>query len=118
MTQPRALMTRSQLCHATGALQAEKAALQRRQKIINDEIKDLHRAISALDADSIMVSDHAVVRWLERRQGLDLDGIRAQIAAVARPHIGTVGPVPLGDGLVMLIDGNRVVTIKPEGEKG
>jgi hypothetical protein len=117
MTQPRALMTRSQLCHAAGALQAQRTALQRRQKLISDEIKDVHRAISALDAADIMVSDHAVVRWLERQKGLDLEAVRAEIAAVAQPHIGTAGTVPLGNGLVMLIDGNRVVTIMPAGEK-
>lgn len=117
MTQPRALMTRSQLCHAAGALKAQQTALQRRQKVVSDELKDVQRAISALDASAIMVSDHAVVRWLERLHGLDLETLRAEIASAAKPHIGTVGTVPIGKGLVMLIDGNRVVTIMPEGEK-
>jgi hypothetical protein len=40
------------------------------------------------------------------------------LAHLARPHIGTIGRVPLGDGLVMVIDGCRVVTIMPEGDKG
>jgi hypothetical protein len=118
MTQPRDLMTRTQLRHAAGALQAQITAGQRRQAVLSAELKEVHRAISALDSDPIVVSDHAVVRWLERRQGLDLDAIRAQIAAEARPHIGTIGRVPLGDGLVMVIDGCRVVTIMPEGDKG
>ena len=117
MTQPRDLMTRSQLCHAAGALQAQRTALQKRQKIIADELKDVQREISALDAQNVMVSDHAVVRWLERMEGLDLEAVRAKIASEAKPHLGTVGTVALGGGLVMLIDRNRVVTIMPEGEK-
>jgi hypothetical protein len=117
MTQPRDLMTRSQLCHAAGALEAQRTALQKRQKIIAHDLKDVQRAISALEAQEIVVSDHAVVRWLERREGLDLEAVRARIAAEAKPHIGTVGTVPLGGGLVMLIDRTRIVTIMPEGEK-
>lgn len=117
MTLPRHLMTRSQLCHEAGALNAQRAALAKRQKVIAAEIKEVSRAISALDSSAILVTDHAVVRWLERCNGLDLEGVRAQIAAEARPHVGAKGRVPLGDGLVMLIDGHTVVTIMAEGEK-
>jgi hypothetical protein len=98
-------------------MNAQKSALQKRQKIIADELKDVHRAISALDAQEVMVSDHAVVRWLERREGLDLEAVRARIAHEAKPHIGTTGTVSIGGGLVMLIDMNRVVTVMPEGDK-
>ena len=117
MTLPRHLMSRSQLCHEAGALKAQQNALAKRQKIIAAEIKDVNRAISALDAEAILVTDHAVVRWLERRNGLDLEGVRAQIEEEARPHVGAKARVPLGDGLVMLLDGHTVVTIMPEGEK-
>lgn len=33
----------------------------------------------------IFVSDHAVLRWLQRRHGLDIEAIRAAIAARVAP---------------------------------
>lgn len=110
-------MTRSKLCHEAGAIKAEIAATQKRQKVLGDQLKAIHRQISALDASEVVVTDHAVVRWLERMNGLDLEGVRAQIADAARPHIGAHERVSLGNGLVMLIDGHRVVTIMPEGTR-
>lgn len=64
---------------------------------------------------AIRVSDHAVVRWLERVYGLDMDELRARIADV--PGLSTA--VKLGatrvpvDGLVYCFEENTLVTISP-----
>lgn len=39
------------------------------------------------DAERIVVTDHAVVRYLERMEGLDLESTRQKIAAMARRAI-------------------------------
>lgn len=109
--------TRSELCHRIGALDAERKVQMRRQAEMTAEKKALSRAISELDNDPITVTDHAVVRWLERRCGVDIEAIRSEIAGLAVPHIGARGTVAVGAGLVMLIDGTKVVTIMPEGVK-
>ncbi len=114
MTTPTKLMSRSQLCHMIGSLNAQKVAMQKRTALINAEIKKANAAVSALDKEDIMVSDHAVVRWLERHKGMDLEAVRNDIIKAARPHVNGKSEIDLGDGLILLMDGFRVVTIMPK----
>lgn len=54
----------------------------------------------------LIVSDHAVVRYLDRIGGFDIEGLRHQIAMRLQPHAdrGTQGVVL--DGHSFLIDQN------------
>jgi hypothetical protein len=59
------------------------------------------------------VSDHAVLRYLERAKGFDMEAVRQHIADVCR------GPVNIGatciqaEGVKFEISGGRVVTCTP-----
>lgn len=60
-----------------------------------------------------VVTDHALLRWLERVEGLDLDGLRKQIAAHAR--VGErwgAKSVVVGGGKLVLTDGVVVTVLR------
>ena len=74
---------------------------------------------------TLRVSDHALLRFLERAGGLDAEALRASIAAGlergfrAAKRIGLKdGEVHIrADGLVYVIRDDTVVTIRPDGPR-
>jgi hypothetical protein len=64
---------------------------------------------------AILVSDHAVLRWLERVEGYDIEGLRAdiaRIAAIGKAHRAPV--VIVGRGKVVMNEENTgVLTVLP-----
>lgn len=62
---------------------------------------------------TIAVSDHAVLRWLERSAGLDIDAVRAAIAGCAEVGRGLGARIVVVQGvkLVLSADRRRVVTV-------
>lgn len=69
---------------------------------------------------SVMVSDHALVRWMERTGLVDLEPIRQAIAlsihraTSAAEQIGASEYLVLADGLVFVVRNSVVVTVVPE----
>ena len=67
------------------------------------------------------ISDHALVRFLERAGGLDVDQLRSAIgASLARAHtaaveIGGGDHLIVADGLTWVVRGGVVVTVAPRG---
>lgn len=57
---------------------------------------------------TLAVSDHAVLRYLERRQGVDVEAIRAAIAAKADFEAGRGARVVTVDGVILCIGRDRV----------
>ena len=60
----------------------------------------------------VYVTDHAVVRYLERVKGIDMDAVRAEIAAhvdLALEHDGVSGV--LSDGFRYRLQGLTVTTV-------
>lgn len=110
-------LSRSQLCHRQRELAAQRSALRKRQVAISAEIKSVNRAISMMDAEPVMVSDHAVVRWLERVLLVDIEAVRKEIARLAAPHVGSRKTVTAAPGIELLIDGHMVVTAMPDKPK-
>ena len=72
----------------------------------------------------IHVTDHAMLRFLERGGGLDIDAFRAKMeASLTRAHaaarsISASDYVVRVDGLTFLVRGDAVVTVFPEGTPG
>ena len=63
---------------------------------------------------SLHVTDHAIVRYLERVMGLDVEALRREIgrkAQLALEHPGATGVVV--EGFAYRLVENRVVTIAP-----
>jgi hypothetical protein len=69
---------------------------------------------------SVVVSDHAVLRFLERVHGLDIEAVRAEIAwraergAAAAEVIGEMQYRIVWPGFTLVVRGERVVTVIPD----
>jgi hypothetical protein len=57
------------------------------------------------------VSDHALIRWLERKHKLDVEYFRSDLADVVGPVAGVGDVVVKKDGLKFLVRGDTVVTV-------
>lgn len=59
------------------------------------------------------VTDHAVVRYLERVHGVDVEGLRRRIGRRVdlAVHLGASGAIV--DGFVYRVEAGRVVTVAP-----
>jgi hypothetical protein len=64
---------------------------------------------------AILVSDHAVLRWLERVEGYDIESLRADIARIAAIGIAHRAPVVIvGRGKVVMNEASTaVLTVLP-----
>lgn len=63
---------------------------------------------------TVKITDHALVRWLERAHGIDMDRFRAELAALALPYAKLkVQHVEIG-GVWFVFDGSILVTVTPE----
>ena len=61
----------------------------------------------------ITVSDHALLRWLERSAGIDIAAVRAAIAGCAEVGRGLGARIVVVPGvkLILSVDRRRVVTV-------
>lgn len=60
----------------------------------------------------ILISDHALIRYLERVKGFDLEPIRREIEKVCQKASGGSGQRRLSvDGFTYMISNNRVTTV-------
>lgn len=69
---------------------------------------------------NLEISDHAALRWLERRHGVDIDKIRAEIHAAAFPAASLGATKISTQGVTIIIatraDGGKiVVSVLPLG---
>ena len=61
------------------------------------------------------VSDHALLRWLERYHGVDIAAYRQELLNLALPAIEIrASTAPLPCGLWLLIKNDTVVTVTPD----
>lgn len=79
------------------------------------EARRISVAMKGAHRENIAVSDHAIIRWLERARGFDVQAIRAEIIA----HINEFdalgdGEVISGNGLTVCMAENRVKTVVPD----
>jgi hypothetical protein len=70
----------------------------------------------------IRVSDHALVRFLDRAGGLDVETVREHLAvslgraALAADRIGLASYVIVADGLRYVVDNGTLVTVLVDGK--
>jgi hypothetical protein len=85
----------------------------RGQKIIAQHLGAVNEAIRAATTveTDIVVTDHALVRYLERIEGIDLDGIRSKIRAMVHGKID-----PKSDHDIVVDDDSRAVFVVRRGQ--
>lgn len=57
------------------------------------------------------ITDHAVLRWIERRYGVDVEGEREKIRRIATPYLAMKNIIVKRDGLKFCIRDGHLVTI-------
>ena len=60
---------------------------------------------------TVAVTDHAVLRWLERVERVDIAGLRAQIAASAEVGVAFGAAIVVVSGGKLVLEGETVVTV-------
>lgn len=60
---------------------------------------------------SIRVTDHAVLRYIERRHGIDVDALRSHIATLAVTGVAHGASAVLTEGVRIVLRGQTVVTV-------
>ena len=68
--------------------------------------------------EPVIISDHAVVRYMERGLGVDMDALRNEIMPErTRRQAAGLGTarIPIGRGLVAVVRNGVIVTLDPQG---
>lgn len=61
---------------------------------------------------NVTITDHALIRWLTRVQGVDMEGLRAVLAELAEPYAKLkVQHAEIG-GFWFVFDGPKLVTVQ------
>lgn len=68
-----------------------------------------------------VVTDHAVIRWLERVHGMDIEAVRRAILAEGRGTWLAAGATAIHAnqiGVTLVAEKGRVITVKPQSKRG
>lgn len=86
----------------------ERSAIKQQLEQTHNDLRKLHSP----DGEPV-VSEHAIIRWLERVKGIDLNQIRAEILEGRSSQIRQLGSCnfKLPNGMKMVVRGHVVVTI-------
>lgn len=63
---------------------------------------------------AVQVTDHAVLRYLERAMGLNIEVVREHILGICVSAASFGAVAVRSEGLKFVIDGNRIVTVEPD----
>ena len=111
--------TLKELQTAKAKLEAEKSRLSSELNTCTQRLSQIHSKIEMATAVPI-VSEHAVLRYLERKSNIDIDAIKAEIltdeTANKIKELGS-GKFPIGDGLRAVVKRNVIVSIVGEIKK-
>ena len=63
---------------------------------------------------TVFITDHALVRWLERAMDIDMEAFRQQLADIARPYAeARVKHAEVG-GLYLVFEEAKLITVTPD----
>lgn len=58
------------------------------------------------------ITDHALLRWLERVHGIDVDGFRQRLHDESKPYLDAGAKAWTRGGATYIARGGRLVTVK------
>ena len=120
-TEKQVKSLRSQISKKKDAIKAVQMEISHCQKehsrLVNEKNSLQNKLRHLLNKKEIIeISDHAVVRYLERIEGVDLSYIRDCILTDefmrVFKQLSDSGEFPSGTGFVVVVRNNRVVTVK------
>lgn len=102
----------------TREMDKEIEAISAKQQVILKERSRLQKKLDAFTADHpIVITDHAVVRYLQRIEGLDIKAIENKILPAdgrtreAIKVLGGKGVFPVGTSHRLVLEAGRIVTV-------
>lgn len=99
---------------------AKHEELQAKIVELRKEIESTEKDIEELQAEAPIVSEHALVRYLERVKGIDMEAIQREIlesGSLLQAKEYPNGTFEIGNGFVAVVRDKTVVTIKEKGVK-
>lgn len=87
---------------------------QQRCITAGNQLMKVNEEISSLQVKDVVVTEHAIIRYLERVMGLDLDQLKSEILSDSLKHqvkaMGN-GKYPIGNGVKIVVKDNAVVSV-------
>lgn len=114
-------MTDSWISQEITRIGGEMFVLQNALAKLSKEMKRLKvtRAQRQTSNGKLQVTDHALVRYLERVKGIDTNRLRSSILTPKLCDAASAGASAIQlDGMIYCIKGNQLVTVKPKGHDG
>lgn len=93
----------------------EQRAVSKKQIQIQASMQSIEKQIKELSAADPVISEHALLRYLERAKGVDMDQLRTEVLTpelVAMIKTIKSGKVPMPGGLRAIVKNSVVVTIE------
>jgi len=105
----------------------ELTRVQEKHATVTQDLSNVLGQINSLTTTAPVVSEHALLRYLERVQGIDLDEVRSRI--LSERTIGVINTLdtcprlPIGEGVALVVENRRVVSVigdhgKRQSKKG
>lgn len=95
-------------------LKEQQRGIQSKLSKAQNQLNGILGDIEALKDKDIVISEHAILRYIERAMGLDLEQIKASILTDAnKAAIKRLGncKFPIGEGLKAVVKDNCIVSI-------
>ena len=92
-------------------LKSKQKSLSRNITSALEEVGSLSRQINALTLSSLSVSEHALLRLMERKYEFPVKTLEKELLRLLKDQVCMDGEYPLGDGIYAVVKDNVVVTI-------
>jgi len=105
---------RTKLAAKLGTLKAESSEKNREVSVTKNLLSTMDSEIESLKGVDLIVTEHAILRFLERAMSLDIAQIKDKI--LSSPTINNAsnmpnGKYPIGEGLKAVVKDNCIVSI-------
>lgn len=107
---------KERLASIDAEVEAAKERVRTEQRKLSELLLERERVLVevAKEAAEPRVSDHAVIRYLERKHGFDFDGVRAEILTPDRVAAIRAGATSIRhDGIKFVVKDGVIVTTVP-----
>jgi hypothetical protein len=111
--------------HALALIRQEQSAVDQKMRQAVRELASVDAQIQRLrestkKAKAVMVSEHSILRYLERVRGVDLDQVKKEImpeATIQRIRAMGNGEYPVGGSHTLRVRDNTVITVLTKEER-
>lgn len=62
----------------------------------------------------VVITDHALVRWLDRARGIDMEELRRELADIAQPYADACVKHAEVGGVWLIFDNGKLITVTPD----